>query len=40
MKNSIKYSNQCINHAVKNAADGKYKKLIAESTKHIVSIMI
>ena len=27
-------------YAAKNAADGKYKKLIAKSTKHIVSIRI
>ena len=34
------FEKKVFSYAAKNAADGKYKKLIAKSTKHIVSIMI
>ena len=34
------FEKKVFSYAAKNAADGKYKKSIAKSTKHIVSIMI
>ena len=34
------FEKKVFSYAAKKAADGKYKKLIAKSTKHIVSIMI